>query len=234
MSLLDSRCVLPGVTERITVSIVDAKLTYDRSRHEDPLAGAPGMLTAITLRAASVVEGPDDAIVAAAQADPVAFGAIYDRYLPRIYRYLAAKAASPEDAADLTQTVFVKAFDGLGRYRPGPTPFASWLFRIARNTSVDSHRRARPAVSWEFVPDIEADGVDSPEDALLRVERLRELRIALASLDRSKRDLLALRYAGGLTVAEIAPLIGKRPEAVKKQLQRILQDLKEHYRDDDA
>ena len=58
-----------------------------------------------------------------------------------------------------------------------------------------------------------------------------ELRAAVGSLDRSKRDLLALRYAGGLTVAEIASLVGKRPEAVKKQLQRILQELKEHYRD---
>jgi RNA polymerase sigma-70 factor, ECF subfamily len=194
----------------------------------------PGVLTAITLRASHVVEGPDDAIVAAAQADPAAFGAIYERYLPRVYRYLAAKSASPEDAADLTQAVFVKAFDGLGRFRPGPTPFASWLFRIARNASVDQHRRTRPSTSWEFVPDLEGDGADSPETSLLKAERLAQLRIALAGLDRSKRDLLALRYAGGLTVAEIAPLVGKRPEAVKKQLQRILQDLKEHYRDLDG
>jgi RNA polymerase sigma-70 factor (ECF subfamily) len=189
------------------------------------------VLTAITLRAGHVVEGPDDAIVAAAQADPAAFGTIYDRYLPRVYRYLAAKAASPEDAADLTQAVFLKAFDGLARYRPGPTPFASWLFRIARNTSVDSHRRTRPSVSWEFVPEIAPNGFDSPEDAALKLEGIRELRLALATLDRTKVDLLALRYAGGLTVAEIAPLVGKRPEAVKKQLQRILHDLKELYRE---
>jgi RNA polymerase sigma-70 factor (ECF subfamily) len=58
-----------------------------------------------------------------------------------------------------------------------------------------------------------------------------ELRVTISRLDPSRQELLGLRYAAGLTAAEIAPIVGKRPEAVKKQLQRILNDLKEHYRD---
>ncbi len=189
------------------------------------------MLRTFTLTGPVVESGADDALVAAAQADSAAFGALYERYLPRVYRYLAAKASNPEEAADLTQAVFLKAFDALGGYKAGKTPFASWLFRIARNAAIDAHRRSRPSVPWELLPGFEPQADGSPEQDALREERIRELRVAIATLDNAKRDLLALRYAGGLTAAEIAPLVGKSPEAVKKQLQRALHQLKEHYRD---
>ncbi len=175
--------------------------------------------------------GSDEALVATAQADAAEFAAIYERYLPRVYRYFAARASSAEEAADLTQAVFLKAYGGLSRYKPGKTPFAAWLFRIARNAAIDSHRRDRPALSIEQQPAFEPIALSTPEEGFLRVERIRELRSVIAALDVEKRDLLALRYAGGLTVAEIASLVGKKPEAVKKQLQRTLQQLKEHYRD---
>ena len=189
------------------------------------------MLRAFPRQALAQTEaGADEAFVAAARSDPESFGALYERYLPRVYRYLAARASSPEEAADLTQAVFLKAYDQLGRYKPGKAPFAAWLFRIARNAAIDSHRRQRPAIPWEWVPELASEG-DSGEHSVLRAERLQELRGLLSNLETEKRDLLALRYAGGLTIAEIAPLVGKKPEAVKKQLQRTLQQLKEHYRD---
>jgi RNA polymerase sigma-70 factor (ECF subfamily) len=176
----------------------------------------------------------DDPLVAAAQADPAAFEALYDAYLPRVYRFLAARAVSPEEATDLTQAVFVKAWQSLDRFKPGPTPFASWLFRIARNTAIDARRRVRPAVPWAAVVEPAHPAhpsAGSPEEDLLQAERIAELRSAIGRLDPSRRELLALRYGAGLTAAEIAPIVGKRSEAVKKQLQRILHDLKEHYRD---
>ncbi len=190
-----------------------------------------GVLRAFPARKPLAGASPDEPLVAAAQADPSAFGALYQYYLSGVYRYLAAKAGNPEEAADLTQAVFLKAFSSIHAYKPGATPFVSWLFRIARNTAVDAHRKRRPVLAWEFAPDIPEDPDDSPELALLRAERLRELRSRLAQLEPARRDLLALRYAGGLTAAEIAPLVGKSPDAVKKQLQRTLQTLKEHYRD---
>ena len=137
--------------------------------------------------------------------------------------------SSPEEAADLAQSVFLKAFDALDRYRPGATLFSSWLFRIARNAAIDAHRRRKPAAPWSLIEDHPA--ATGPESEALQAERIRELRLAISTLDSQKRDLLALRYAGGLTAAEIAPLVGKSPEAVKKQLQRTLQQLKEHFRD---
>jgi RNA polymerase sigma-70 factor (ECF subfamily) len=191
-------------------------------------------VASLRVRATNSAEPIEDPLVAAAQADPAAFEALYDAYLPRVYRYLAARTSAPEEAADLTQVVFVKAWQSLDRFRPGPTPFASWLFRIARNAAIDARRRVRPAVPWAGASEpVRPAGpaAGSPEDDYVRAERVAELRATISRLDPSRRELLALRYAAGLTAAEIAPIVGKQPEAVKKQLQRILNDLKEHYRD---
>lgn len=178
---------------------------------------------------------PDDALVAAALDQREAFGELYDRYMPRVYRYLVTRSATQEEAADLTQHVFLKALDALPKYRRGRAPFAAWLFRIARNAATDAHRRRRPSVSLygmpAAAPDVNGNG---PEAAALKNEQLQQLRTLVATLDPGKRELLALRFAGGLSAREIAPLVGKREEAVKKQLTRILATLKEHCHDESA
>lgn len=189
------------------------------------------MTQAIATTVGSVPDAADDALVAAARADPEAFGQLYARYYPRVYRYLRSRTATAEDAADLTQQVFLRAFDNLQRYKPSGA-FTAWLFRIARNAANDADRwrkrRGPPALVLDGL-----DFADSQrtEDEVLRHERHDRLRAALAALDRDKRDLIALRFAAGLTSAEIAALVGKSESAVKKQLTRIIDSLKEHYRD---
>lgn len=69
----------------------------------------------------------DKALVQAALADPVAFGKLYERYRDRIYWYLIARTYSEEDAADLTQQVFLRAMDALKQYRPQKGSFLTWL-----------------------------------------------------------------------------------------------------------
>lgn len=171
-------------------------------------------------------------LVAAAQADAAAFDAIYHRYAARIYRYLRAHSRGDDDAADLTQHVFLRALDALPRYRPSAAPFAAWLFRIARNALVDAGRHRRDEAPWEALPDpTVADDDDNPEAQMLHRETRERLRTAIAALDAEKRELLALRFAGRLSAPEIAAVVGKRPEAVKKQLTRILHALREQLDD---
>jgi RNA polymerase sigma-70 factor (ECF subfamily) len=176
--------------------------------------------------------GDDAAQIAAAQRDPAAFGALYRRYLPQVFRYLRAHAPSAEDAADLTQQVFLRALDALPAYRSTGAPFAAWLFRIARHAAIDAARARRPLLDAAALPEglhpVDAQG---PEGEAIRRESLGQLAALLRGLDPEKRELLALRFAGGLSATEIAGVVGKRPEAVKKQLTRTLQALKEHYRD---
>ena len=179
-----------------------------------------------------VAGGDEAALVEAARTQPQAFAALYQRYLTRIYRYLRTRANSEEDAADLTQQVFLNALDALPTYHERGLPFAAWLFRIARNVATDYHRRRRPTVTWDLVPEtLQATGDGGPEAALLQQEALTRLRSMLARLDPDKRELLALRFAAGLTAPELAAVVGKSEAAVRKQLARTLHALKERYHD---
>ena len=154
-------------------------------------------------------------LVRAAQLDTASFAPLYRHYYPRVFRYLHARCGSDEDAADLTQTVFLRALAALPTYRERGLPFAAWLFRIARNLATDAQRKRRPTVDLDSMPEaLYATGANPPETA---------------TLDSDKRELLALRFAGGLTSAEIADVVGKREGAVKRQLSRIIQGVREQY-----
>lgn len=176
----------------------------------------------------------DDAALAARARDDVdAFGTLYERYVDRIYAYPRARAASPEEAADLTQEVFLRAFDAVAHYQPGRASFATWLFRIARNAATDAHRRRKPTVAWDLLPAmLQPIAEGDPEAGALRAEASAHLRAMLERCDARTRELLVLRYAAGLSIAEIAPIVGKSEAAVKKGLTRALRTLralKEQY-----
>lgn len=174
------------------------------------------------------IEG-EAAIVEAAKNNPAAFEPLYQRYKDRIYRYLFFRLRREEDAADLTQQVFLKALSALPGYRLQSVPFAAWLFRIAYHTTSDAFRRKREHISWEQASDVECLLAEAdPETFLLQQERMVHLHQLLEKLDPAKRELLALRFSAGLSSAEIALVVGKSQAAVKKQLTRILQGLKEH------
>jgi len=170
------------------------------------------------------------ALVHAAQEDPTAFDVLYHRYRQRIYAYLRARTSDAEDAADLTQHVFLQALDALPRYRVRRVPFAAWLFRIARNAATDFHRRRRTTVTWDLLPEaLQPLTDDDAEAGVLRQEDMARLRALLRTLDQETRDVLMLRFTGHLTIAEIAAVIGKSEAATQKKLFRTIQTLQEHY-----
>lgn len=182
-------------------------------------------------------ERDERALIRAAQADPAVFGALYRRYLGGVYWYLRARLLEAGDADDLTQQVFLRALEALPRYRDRGIPFSAWLFRIARNAASNARRRHRPVVPWARAPAVaQRDATQDPEAHALREEELGHLRAILAALSPEQYELLALRFAAGLTAREIAAVVGKSEAAVKQRLARTMRDLKEHYREghDDA
>lgn len=172
-------------------------------------------------------EVDDDSLVRAALDDSAAFGQLYARYMPRVYRFCRTRTSNEEDAADLTQQTFVRAFSALGRYRVGSQGFAPWLFRIARNAATDAHRRARHTVPLDDIADVPSDSTTDPAARALASDDLAGLRRALATLRPDIRDLITLHFTVGLTVGEVAAVVGKSESATRMQLWRTLRALRE-------
>ncbi len=158
------------------------------------------------------------------------FGDLYRLYLAGVFRYLRTCTATDDDAADLTQQVFLQALTAMPGYRDQGLPFAAWLFRIARNVAIDAHRRRRSTVDWEALPESRhpvAPG--DPEAEALRRDDLASLRRRLDGLDPQERDMVTLHFVGGLSQREIALILRTSQSTVQRRLARALQTLKERY-----
>jgi len=225
MSHFVARCI---IVSRDAMRRDDSEASWER-QGEIWMQNGTAALTVV-----SHIAGEDDGtLIRQACADPAAFERLYQRYADRVYAYLRAHTATPEDAADLTQHVFLHALKDLPRFRGQGAGFPAWLFRIARNAATDLYRRRRSTVALDFVPEaLQPTAEQDLEMDVLRREALDRVRALIRTLDGDTRELLALRFAGRLTVGEIAAVIGKSEAATRKKLSRTIQGLKEHYDDD--
>jgi RNA polymerase sigma-70 factor (ECF subfamily) len=173
----------------------------------------------------SAVASNDAELVRRAPGDATALAELYQRYLARIYRFVRPRCNSADEAADLTQHIFLKMAEALPRYRERGIPFAAWLFRIARNAAIDHARRHRPTVPWDSLADAAAP--DDVEGFVLIREVRGRIGALLSELSADERELLSLRFAAGLSSREIAAVVGGSEAAVKKRLTRTIQRLKE-------
>lgn len=164
----------------------------------------------------------DAALVAAAQADPQAFTALYERYLGPVYRYCYLRVGNREAAEDATSEVFLKALAGLHGYHGGF--FAAWLFRIAHNTVADARRRHRPTEPIEGIAD-PADPSSTPEEVALARNEVEALRAALNSLPGDQRAAVELQLAGW-SGERAAAAMGKSVDAVKMLRYRAVSRLR--------
>ncbi len=167
------------------------------------------------------------ALVARARVEPAAFTALYNHYFPRVYNYIRYRVRDAESADDLTAQVFERELAKLDSYRPERAPFAPWLFAIARN-AVNAYLRASQRRRWlslDALPD-RASGAPQPEQVVLEAEVRRELLAALARLNDRERDLLALKFAAGLTNRQIAELTTLGESNVGVILYRAVQRLR--------
>ncbi len=171
------------------------------------------------------------ALAARAGRDPQAFSALYRRYLRPLYGYLYNRSGDRLETEDLVSQVFMEALEGLvrGRYQPRGS-FSAWLFTIARRRAVDRFRARRTEPLYDL-----ADTAPGP--AALAERRAEEGRLSelLNGLDESSRELLRLRFAAGLSFAQIGEIDGRSEAAVKMAIYRLLDKLRNQweYRDVD-
>jgi len=166
---------------------------------------------------------PDE--VLAARHDVASFTELYERHVGVVYRYLAGRVSTREEAEDLTSESFQRAWSGWRAYR-GKGTFRAWLFGIVRRTLADFYRRRTPSISLQrdLAEALEDERI-GPEDSLVRWERAREGQALLNTLKADQQEILCLRFLADLTYAEIAQVVGKREEAVKKIAYRAIDEL---------
>lgn len=169
----------------------------------------------------------DEQIVAMTLDDRGYFRLLYQRYADRIYWYATARTGSETVADDVVSEAMLAALEHLERWDPERGTFAAWLFVIAQRKLIDQQRayqRIRRLVSriqQLREPQAEADALDH----LLEEERASEVRDALARLPRKDREIIALRFAAGLSGEEIAAVLEISHVAARKRLSRAQQRL---------
>jgi RNA polymerase sigma factor (sigma-70 family) len=154
------------------------------------------------------------------------FALAYDENVSRIYAFVAYRLGSREDAEDLTQLTFERALKAWGRYDSRKGSITTWLLSIARNVVIDHHRGRRPT-EWRVVDDREADAVRGHEpDPSERLGIDADLEDALRTLDDRERELIALRFGGDMTGADIAAVTGLTLANVQQILSRSLRRIR--------
>jgi RNA polymerase sigma-70 factor (ECF subfamily) len=173
----------------------------------------------------SIRPSEEDLIARAARHDADAFGALYERYLALIYRYVFYRVDDVAEAEDLTEQVFLKAWEALGHYQKRKVPFSAWLYRIAHNVIVDRHRTRKEILPLEG--QLLRDATGGPEDRLDWRETIEAVAYALSQLTPLHRQVLMLRFISGFSHAETARVLERSEEAVRVLQHRALAALRE-------
>jgi RNA polymerase sigma-70 factor (ECF subfamily) len=177
-------------------------------------------------------QGPADwepqrkAIQAAQGGDLDAIAALYDSHINQVYRYCLARLGNVHDAEDVSEEIFLKMLNGLPNYEWRKVPFAAWLMRIARNEVVSFVRRNGHRSHDTELPEEMVDrGNNDPAEQTERIMALEDLRKAVALLPEAQREVIILRFASGLSVADTSRALGKNENNVKvlqhKGMQRL-------------
>ena len=163
-----------------------------------------------------------------ASRDPDAFGQLYELYIDRIGRYIYYKVGNREEAEDLTEQVFLKAWENIQGFRGEPAAFPVWIFRLAHNLVIDYHRTHRQTSELhEFIEDAHP----LPEDVVGAHLDSEMLKAAITKLTDEQQQVVILRFIHGLPHAQVADILGKNEVAVRGiqyraivALQRILRN----------
>ena len=168
------------------------------------------------------------------------FDAIVRRHQRRVHRFVLMLLRDPEEANNLTQECFLRAYQNRSTFR-GESSLETWLLRIAANLARD-HARSRKAGFWKRLLGFEDDGEDgaaqqvasdeaSPERALLVREDVRAVWDAANQLSQQQRAVFLLRFVEEMELREIASALGLQVGSVKTHLFRAVQTVRGKLRD---
>jgi RNA polymerase sigma-70 factor, ECF subfamily len=161
-------------------------------------------------------------LILAAQRELSNFALLYERYADQIFAYCYTLTKDKELAEDVTAATFAKAMEELPRFEWRGVPYSAWLYRVAANQV--SRQRRRPHM-LELHDEHYASSQDPLEVALAN-GRDAEIRAVVAELPRDQREVVVLRFGGGLRNKEISEIMGRSEGAIKLLTFRALTTLR--------
>jgi len=181
---------------------------------------------AIPMGIAALAELGESELVAASLAGhPGAFDLIVERHRRTVYQLCYRFVGNHEDASDLSQDVFLRAFRGLRNFK-GQSSLGTWLYRIGVNVCLNRISAKAPVNEPIEKHQYVDDNAESPSDRMLRGERALQVRAAITRLPRKQRAALILRMYHDMSHQEIADTLGSSVGAVKANVFHALQNLK--------
>jgi RNA polymerase sigma-70 factor (ECF subfamily) len=163
-------------------------------------------------------------VAQAVNRDEDAFARLYDEYYDRIYRHVYYRVG-PNDAEDVTQQVFLQAWQAIGRFQQTTAPFVAWLFTIAHNAIVSFYRKNKGSFSLDadLVKGPSEDGIEGGVENRLEHERARR---AMARLNPEQQQVLAMRFLEDLSPRDVSLALGKSEGNVRVIQHRALRELR--------
>ena len=174
----------------------------------------------------------EEMLVNASRGDREAFGALYGRYVERIYNYVYYRTGNLHEAEDLTARVFQRAMNHIHNYTDRGVPFSAWLYRIAHNLVANWHRdrSRRQEIPLSEVPVVPSKE-ERPESKLVRSQDQDSLMRHIRQLPPERQTLLILKFVEDLSNAEIGQVMGRSEGAVKSLYHRTLLALRDQLGD---
>lgn len=165
-----------------------------------------------------------DAAIAGSES---ALSELYLLYFPRVYRYILARTGNTYDAEDLAEEVFMKVLEAIPRFQHREAPFSAWLFRIAHNAIISQRRKETARGKSAPLTDTLPFDSPGPEELVTSRMVLNEVMDAAKKLPEAQRQVIALRFGAGLSVAETASAMGKGEGNVKVIQHKAIAKLRE-------
>lgn len=175
---------------------------------------------------------PSDAqlIARAKQGDQQAFGALYERYVDVIFRYVRARVGDTQTAEDITESVFLRSFEALRKYRERGLRYSAYLYQVARNLLIDHYRQGDENLPLDGSEHRLVSAQNTVEEIAHR-EQVERLNAALESLPVEYQEVIRVRVLLELPTAEAAQWMNRSEGATRVLLHRALKALKREVED---
>ena len=149
------------------------------------------------------------------QLDNEALTEVHNLYYPAIFRYIAVRVGSHENAEDLTSEVFVRLLKAVNERSAPSRTLRGWLYAVASRVAADFHRQRfrEERLNMEIQENSEHN---DPATAFSQKQTLKELSTALNQLTSDQQEVIALRFGSGMPIRQVAETIGKSEGAVKQ------------------